>query len=376
VVKDRRLRVAVVAPSLDILGGQAIQAQRLLEAWRNDPDVDAWLVPVNPRPPRLLAWATRIKYLRTVVTELTYLPLLARQLPGADVVHIFSASYTSFLLAPLPAMLMARAVGRPIVLNYRSGEAPDHLKRSAVARRAIALADSNVVPSRFLVDVFDQFGIRAAIVPNVVDLQRFAFRERHPLRPRLLSTRNLGYPYNVGCTLRAFQIVQRSCPEATLTVVGTGADEPRLKQLAAQLGLNGVVFTGAVAPDAIGEHYAANDIYLQSPDIDNAPASVIEAFASGLPVVSTEAGGVPVLVTHGQNGLLAPLDDHQALAAHVLRLLAEPELGSRLARNAFHTCEAFTWPMVRQQWLRAYEYVVAARRHRRPAAIVPASMQK
>ena len=168
-VMSKRLKVAFVAPSLRILGGQAVQADRLLDAWQNDPDVDAWLVPVNPLPPKLLRWALHLKYLRTIVTELTYLRLLLRELARADVVHVFSASYASFLLAPLPAMLIARALGRPVVLNYRSGEAPDHLRRSAIARKTIARVDLNVVPSRFLVDVFRTFGIRATVVPNIVD---------------------------------------------------------------------------------------------------------------------------------------------------------------------------------------------------------------
>src|SRR5262245_51028748 len=105
----RRLQVALVAPSLRILGGQAVQADRLLSAWRDDPDVNAWLVPVNPLPSRPLRFALHVKYLRTVVTELTYLLLLVKELARADVVHVFSASYSSFLLAPLPAILIAKA---------------------------------------------------------------------------------------------------------------------------------------------------------------------------------------------------------------------------------------------------------------------------
>ena len=104
-----RIKVAFVAPSLRILGGQAVQADRLLSAWRDDADIDAWLVPVNPLPPGPLRFAQHVKYLRTVVNELTYVPLLVREIARADVVHVFSASYSSFLLAPLPAMLIARA---------------------------------------------------------------------------------------------------------------------------------------------------------------------------------------------------------------------------------------------------------------------------
>src|SRR5687768_18502947 len=178
----RRLRIAIVVASLRILGGQAVQAQRMLDGWRDDPDVDAWIVPVNPipRPPfdRLL----QLKYARTIITQLCYWPLLVRELRRADVIHVFSASYFSFLLAPLPAVLVARLLGKPVVMNYRSGEAPDHLGRSAIARWVLRRVDRNAVPSRFLQNVFEGFGIASEIVPNIVDLERFAFRPRGALR--------------------------------------------------------------------------------------------------------------------------------------------------------------------------------------------------
>src|SRR5919197_5047722 len=97
---SRRLRVAIVAPSMAILGGQAVQAERLLSSWLDDPDVHGWLVPINPVLPGPLHHVRRVKYLRTLATQLAYWPLLIKQLREADVVHVFSASYFSFLLAP------------------------------------------------------------------------------------------------------------------------------------------------------------------------------------------------------------------------------------------------------------------------------------
>jgi glycosyltransferase involved in cell wall biosynthesis len=356
----RRLRVAFVAPSLRILGGQAVQADRLLTAWRDDPDVEAWLVPVNPLPPRGLRFALGVKYVRTIVTETTYVPLLVRELARADVVHVFSAAYSSFLLAPLPAIAVARMLRKPVILNYRSGEAPDHLRRSAIARAALARVDRNIVPSRFLVDVFRGFGIDASIIPNIVDMERFAFRERVRLQPRLVSTRNFDALYNVAATVRAFRIVQDRWPDATLTLVGGGPQEAQLRELASNLGLRNVRFAGRVAPDEIAGYYADNDIYIQSPNIDNMPTSVLEAFASGLPVVSTEAGGVPAILTHGRHGLLAPLADCDALAAHVLTLLDRPDYARQLARTAYESCGACTWPNVRDEWLRVYRTAAEA----------------
>jgi glycosyltransferase involved in cell wall biosynthesis len=363
----RKLRVAFVAPSLDILGGQAVQADRLLRAWVNDPEIESYLVPVNPIPPGPLKHARKVKFLRTAVTQAIYVPSLVPALARADVAHVFSAAYTSFLLAPLPAILVARTLGCPVVLNYRSGEGADHLTRSAIARRALAGVDSTVVPSRFLAEVFERFGIASTVIANVVDLDRFCFRERTPLRPRLLSTRNLEPLYNVACTLRAFRLIQDCYPEATLTLVGAGREDAALRVLAKSLGLRGVTFAGRVDPNRIAEYYASHDIYLQSPNIDNMPTSLLEAFASGMPVVSTDAGGIGAILTHGEHGLLASLDDHDGLAAHVLALLATPGLARGLSRQAYNTCTAYTWTALREQWLRLYRSVLPSSA-RTPAA--------
>jgi len=355
------LSVAIVAPSRRILGGQAIQAERLLANWRDDPQVRAWLVPVNPEPPRLLRPLARIKYVRTVLTQLSYWPLLFRDLRRADVVHVFSASYASFLLAPLPAVLVARLLGKPVVMNYRSGEAPDHLRRSAIARAVLGQVDVNVVPSAFLEEVFAEFGLKARVVPNIVDLDRFAFRSRVPIRPRILSTRNFEGLYNVECTLRAFQLVQRRFPDATLTLVGSGRREGSLMRLASDLSLINVQFVGAIAPQEMWRYYADADIYLQTPDIDNMPASVLEAFASGCVVVSTDAGGVPAVVTEGANGFMVSCGDAAGAAERVIEVVENPEVAGRVTQAARAACERYRWSSVRPLWVSVYQRVADAR---------------
>jgi L-malate glycosyltransferase len=356
-----RLNVSIVAPSMGILGGQAVQASRLLRAWRDDADVHAWLVPVNPPPPWPLAPLARIKYMRTVITQLSYWPLLLRELRRADVVHVFSASYASFLLAPLPAVMVAKLLGKPVVMNYRSGQAPDHLRRSAIARRALRSVDGNAVPSRFLHEVFASFGIRARVIPNIVDVERFRFRRRERLRPRVLSTRNFETLYNLPCTLRAFRLLQDRHPAAQLTLVGGGSQEPAIRRLAADLNLANVTFAGRVPPDEIWRYYADADIYLQTPDIDNMPTSVLEAYASGCPVVSSNAGGVPAILTDGVNGLLVPCDDPEAAASAMARLLDDDELARRIADAAFAGCAAYRWSAVREQWVELYRGLAAPR---------------
>jgi glycosyltransferase involved in cell wall biosynthesis len=359
---SRPLEVAIVAASLRILGGHAVQAQRMLDGWADDSRVRARLIPIDPVPAPPFDRLLGVRFARTVVTQLWYWPLLVRGLRRADVVHVFSASYSSFLLSPLPAVIVAKALGKPVVLNYHSGEAPDHLRRSALARFVLSrVVDLNVVPSPFLRDVFASFGIPARVVANSIDLERFAYRPRAPLAPRLLSTRNFEPIYNVACTLRAAARVQARYPETSLTVVGSGSQDAELRRLAGELGLRHVRFLGKVPPHEIARCYAEADVYVQTPSIDNMPLSVLEAFASGLPVISTDVGGVPAILTDGVHGLLAPAGDDEAVAARIAAVLDQPEQARERAAAARRTCDALDWTVVREQWLAAYRAALARR---------------
>ena len=345
----------MVVASLRILGGHSVQAKRLQEAWRAEGSIDTRVVPIDPLPPAPFDRLLRIKYVRTAVTQLCYWPLLVRELHGVDVVHAFAASYSSFLLAPLPAVVVAKLLGKPVILNYHSGAAADHLRRSASARFVMRkLVDANVVPSVFLRDVLRSFGIDAAVVPNMIDVREFTFRLRNQVQPRLLCTRNLEPVYNVSCVLRAFARIQVRYPKAMLTLVGSGPQETALRSEAAALQLHNVTFAGSVAPSAIPRYYADADIYVQAPSIDNMPLSVLEAFASGLPVVSTEVGGIPSILRNGRDGLLVPPNDDGALAEQVIRLLTEPLLARRLVESAYQTLTDYEWAAVRDGWLLAY----------------------
>jgi glycosyltransferase involved in cell wall biosynthesis len=357
VARRRKRQIVLVAPSFRFLGGVAVQADTLLRRWHSDPDVSAWLVPFDPLPPRPLRWLLKIKYLRTVVTQLTYFPLLIRQLAHADVVHVFSAAHTSFVLAALPAILVARLLRKPVVLNYHSGEGPNHLRRSRLARTVLAHVNSIVVQSEYLRDVFSTHRLDTVIVPNTIEFDRFRFKRRWHFAPRLLSTRNLEARYNVACTIRAFRIVKNHHPSATLTLVGFGREEAALRALVHSLKLGGVIFAGRVGVEEMSRYYDAADVFVQTPNVDNMPLSVLQAFAAGVPVVSTDAGGVPNILRHGQDGLLAPIGNHDAVAAQILKVLADQSLATRLSESAFKHSQQFAWHVVRQRWLDVYEGV-------------------
>ena len=360
--ETRPIRVCLVAPSLSILGGQAVAAQRLLDRLRAVPELDVGFLPHDPRTNALLRLLQRVKYVRTVATTVAYVASLLRKLPAYDVVHVFSASYWSFLLAPTPAILVAKLLGKRVIVNYRSGEAEDHLRRwRRTAVPTLRRADVVVTPSAYLVDVFSRFGLGAESIANFVDPAAVRFRERVSLRPVFLSNRNFQALYNVPCVLRGFATIQAQVPDARLIVVGDGPERERVHETARELALRNVEFVGAVQPEEMGRWYDEADVYLNASDIDNMPNSIIEAFASGLPVVTSRAGGIPYVVDHGRNGLLVDCGDHGALASAALRLLDEPSLAQRLIAEGLRDVgEQYTWDAVRERWTRLYQRLADA----------------
>jgi len=350
-----RIRVCLVAPSLDIFGGQARQAVRLLTAFRQEPLLEAGFIPHNPRLPEPFRWLQQVKYVRTVVVTLRYWLMLLTELRRYDIVHVFSAAYFSYLLSAAPAIVIGKLYGKQVILNYRSGEAEDHLQHWPLTTMPIMrLADRIVVPSGYLVGIFAKFNLHAEAIFNIVELDRFRFRDRAPLKPKFLCSRLLEPLYNVGNVIRAFHLIQQEVPDATLTIAADGWQRAELEQLAKTLQVRNVEFRGFVPFDQMPALYDEHDVYLIGNDVDNMPAAVTESCASGIGLVTTNAGGIPYLVRHEESALIVNCGDYAGLAREALRLLRDPALARRLAREAHTSVQRFTWANVREQWLQLY----------------------
>lgn len=348
-----RPKVVLVAPDLGILGGQGVQARGILEGLR-DEGIDVTFIAVNRRFPLGLGWIHRIPILRTVLNELFYIPALFA-LRRADVVHIFSASYWSFLLAPVPAIAIARVLGRRVILNYHSGEAEDHLKHWGILVHPwLRMTDAIVVPSRYLEGVFRAHGYRSTVVPNMIDPTSFRFRIREPIRPRLLSMRNLEQHYRIDNTILAFSKIKARYPEATLIIAGYGSDESRLKQMVAEQNIRGAEFRGRIEPEDMAGLCDEADVFVNSSIVDNQPLSILEAFAAGLAVVSTPTGDIRSMVEHGKTGWIVPPDDPQAMAGSICYILGHQEEARAVVCRARREVEKFTWPDVSHKWVDLY----------------------
>jgi glycosyltransferase involved in cell wall biosynthesis len=310
---------------------------------------------VSSRPGQPDRAIEKVPFLRTLARFPPYLIALSRAAQTVEILHVFAGSFSSFLIATAPAVVMGRLRKKTVLVHYHSGRADRHLRQSRLTRFALRACDAVVVPSQFLERIFRAHHLEAQVVPNVIDLSRFQYRPRDPLRPRFLCTRNWEAQYGLDVVIRAYAEVRKQFAEAGLCLVGRGSSRPTLMKIAEDLKVDGILFKGAVHPDEMQAVYDDCDIFLNGSYVDCSPVSILEAFSSGLPVVTSSAGGIPELVQDGVTGLLSPPGDWTALARNMLRLLRQPEFARVLAGQARNKVEANSWETVRHQWLAIYQ---------------------
>lgn len=340
-----RLTICLVAELPPPTGGMAVQAQRLGENLRGE-GYGVIHVPTNALA-QASAWR-RVKGLRGAINWLLFLGRLLHAVARSQVVHLFSNSFLSFFLFSAPTVLWSRLLGRRVVIHYHGGGADQFLERWArFALPVLRAGHALIVPSGFLVDVFARHGLASRVVANTLVLDDFHYRLREPCRPRVLMARHLQPIYNVACGIRAFARVARQFDDAQLTVAGAGPERDALERLCQQLGVaQRVTFVGNIDNARMRRLFEESHILLNTSRVDNQPVSILEAFASGVAVVSTAVGGIPYMVTHGHDGLLAPDDDDEALAAHMLELLRNPALARGLVEQGQRRVQEYSWASV------------------------------
>ncbi len=345
--------ICLVSPFPPPYGGMAVQAQKLCIVLK---EAGFTVVPIktNSDFPRNLKWVGKIPFIRTVVNMFLFLINLHHALKKCDTVYFLTGFFNFFFWVTAPAILLTKISGKKIILNARGGEAGMFFEKwKYVVRPLVKMTDLVVTPSGFLKEIFDrQLNIKAVIVPNIADIHQFTFVERQVFKPRLIVTRGLEEMYNVACVIRAFKLVHDEIPKSALAVAGDGSQRTMLENLTAALGLKDAVrFHGFVEHRMIQKLYAENDIFVNASNVDNFPGTVLEAFASGLPVVSTRPGGIPYMVTHEKTGLLVEINDHQAMAEQILRLLDDQKLASLLVQNARIECLNYTSEAIKSKFL-------------------------
>lgn len=269
-----------------------------------------------------------------------------------DFVMIDTYSTRNFWFAFVISQL-CRILGVQYITKLHGGNLPQRLEKNPYLSDLIFKHACKVTaPSAYLMHSFAQRGYQNLVyVPNSIDISKYPYKERKTTVPKLLWVRSFSKIYNPKMAIFLLHQLKTTFPEATLCMVGPDKENliGECRKLADEVGVE-VLFTGKLSKEqwiALADDF---NIFINTTHFDNTPVSLIEAMAIGLPVVSTNVGGIPFLVEDGQTALLVNDNDTDQMAAAILQLANDPGLAKKLTANARLMVESFDWQQVRQSW--------------------------
>lgn len=242
-------------------------------------------------------------------------------------------------------------------INYipilHGGDLPNRLKNNPkLAEAVFKNAYQNVAPSNYLKSEFEKFGFTNVVyIPNTIAIENYSFKKRATIEPHLLWVRAFATIYNPEMAVRVLHQLQAHYPNATLTMVGPDKDGSMetTKALAFELNVT-INFTGKLSKEDWWQLSQDYDIFINTTHFDNTPVSVMEAMALGLPVVSTNVGGIPYLIENENTALLVDDNDVSMMVRQIERLLGDNELSKKLSSNGRQLTETWDWNKVKVLW--------------------------
>ncbi|WP_284651847.1 glycosyltransferase family 4 protein [Flavobacterium terrisoli] len=269
-----------------------------------------------------------------------------------DYVLIDTYSTKNFWYAFIISQL-CRILNVKYIPKLHGGDLPSRIIRTKFLSDLIFKnAFINIAPSNYLYEAFKNNGYtNLKYIPNTIELQMYTQSVKVFDAPKLLWVRSFAKIYNPLMAVKIFIDLKKIYPEAKLCMIGPKKDDSYEKTVRfAKKNNVEVKFTGKLSKEEWIAESKEYNVFINTTHFDNTPISVIEAMALGLPVVSTNVGGIPYLLAHGTNALLVADDDAENMTAQINRLFTEPKLAEDLAKNAKETVQHFDWPIVKKQW--------------------------
>ncbi len=272
-----------------------------------------------------------------------------------------------------PAFLWAEAVcqllrwlKKPYVLTLHGGNLPLFASRHPVrVRNLLNGAAAVTAPSPYLLERLGGFRHDLRLLPNPISVERYPFRLRRSLEPRLIWLRAFHEIYDPALAPVLLAQLVPDFPDATLTMVGPDKGDGSLKRTRSAAVLAGVAdrvrFVGGVTKAEVPQWLCSGDIFLNTARVDNTPVSVLEAMACGLCVVSTNVGGIPNLLEHERDALLVPPGDVRQMSAAVRRLLTDGQLAETISSAGRRKAEERDWKHVLPLWTSLFDSILASR---------------
>lgn len=280
-----------------------------------------------------------------------YTLIIKREKYDIAIVPLFG-TWPSFLWQEVVTRLL-KLFNKKIIIGIHGGSIPDRVNSGATRfLKALRRADVIVAPSAFMQQYFSEKGFSVHIIQNPIDISHYSFISKPMIRPRILWMRAFTDVYNPTMAISVAKKLAGKYDDFAMVMAGKdGLEQQSIKEIAVQNGLDEkVIFPGYVNLEQKQRLAQDYDIYISTNRVDNAPVSIIEFMSMGLPVVSTNVGGIPFIIEDNITGLLVRDNDGEAMFLKICALIENPLLARTIANNARRFSENFDESNIIQKW--------------------------
>lgn len=233
--------------------------------------------------------------------------------------------------------ILSKIHHKPYIVVLSGGGLKNKYKKSMTFKFILNNSKANISPSKYLYDVFSELGYKVHHIPNFIDLNLYPFRKRKVIKPKILWVRAIHEIYNPLMAVKVIKVLREKHPLIHLCMVGPYKDKTinKINKAINKDRLNkNIVTTGRLTKEEWINLSKEYDIFINTTNFDNHPVSLLEAMALGLPIISTNVGGIPFLIKDGETGFLVDENDHINMAQKIDKLISNELEGYEVSLRA------------------------------------------
>ena len=271
-------------------------------------------------------------------------------------VYSTKAFYYTFYFA-----FLSKIFSHKYISVVHGGNIENRIKKSKwMTNFVFENSNNNIIPSIYVESIFKKHNFKTTYIPNCIDFSKYKFKIRKEIRPRIMWLRSFHDIYNPKMAIEILRILNEDYNDVKLTMVGPDKDGSLKKclELSKKYNLNKKVeFVGYLRKIEWLEIARDHDIFINTSTIDNMPVSILEMMALGLPIVSTNVGGIPFILKTGENSLLVKNNDCKSMASSIKYLINEPLFANKISMNALNSLKPFSAELVVPKWIKIIKTV-------------------
>ena len=278
-----------------------------------------------------------------------------------DVFLVLSASGNSLWLKDLPVILIGKLFKKKTILHFNGGMAVDKFIFWKYHRiLPFILADRIVVPSKIMKTILKKRinDDKIIVIPNVVEIDTFQGNDANVKSSKLalVAVKALEKYAGYNCLIDGYKKAKNKIDNLKLIIIGSGPEEKNIKDYVIKNQIEDIDFIKNVNHKELAKILKNSTIFVHGSKYESFGLVLVEAMASGLPIISSNVGAIPEIVKENYNGILYEYGDSDALSERIVNLINDETVLNQYSRNSIKLSNDYNWQNIKKYWHQLFSF--------------------